>query len=77
MSCSQLWYETWSENKDIIKWLHTIQLQSMSNYAIIIFSDLCQGFNLNCIVIRELFVCTELPNDELSSIHTYTCHTCH
>ena len=25
---------------------------------------------LNCIVIRELFVCTELPNDELASIRT-------
>ena len=25
---------------------------------------------LNCIVIHELFVTTELPNDELSSIHT-------
>ena len=24
----------------------------------------------DCIVIRELFVTTELPNDELSSIHT-------
>ena len=31
-------------------------------------SPLCQG--LNCIVIRELFVTTELPNDELSGIHT-------
>ena len=28
----------------------------------------CQG--LNCILIRELFVTTELPNDELSGIHT-------
>ena len=25
---------------------------------------------LNCIVIHELFVTTELPNDELTSIHT-------
>ena len=25
---------------------------------------------LNCIVIHELFVTTELPNDEFSSIHT-------
>ena len=25
---------------------------------------------LNCIVIRELFITTELPNDELSDIHT-------
>ena len=28
----------------------------------------CQG--LNCIVIHEIFVTTELPNDELSGIHT-------
>ena len=30
----------------------------------------CQGLNLNCIVIYEVFVCTELPNDELLGIHT-------
>ena len=30
----------------------------------------CQGLSLNCIVIRDLLVTTELPNDELSSIHT-------
>ena len=30
----------------------------------------CQGLNLNCIVIHELFVITELTNYELLGIHT-------
>ena len=33
-------------------------------------SGFCQGLNLNCIVIHELFITTKLPNDELTSIHT-------
>ena len=31
----------------------------------------CQGLNLNCIVIHELFVCTELPNDECQVFDSY------
>ena len=43
----------------------TSKLRYMKKYF-----HICQGLNLNCIVIRELFVTTELPNDELSSICT-------
>ena len=45
----------WRENKTE---LHTIK------------HNMYQGLNLNCIVIHELFVTTELPNDELTSIRT-------
>ena len=37
--------------------------------ACVFFScDVCQGIEFNW--FRELFICTEFPNDELTSIHT-------